>query len=127
MSTMSKDCSAPRDETPAAAFRTCFDETVAMISRASFWVPEHISPFAWIEHAPFAFWICDALRPRCFVELGTHNGHSYFAFCQASSRLGLGTTARSVDTCKSDEQAGFYDEGVFQSVAKRNNTPPSHP
>jgi hypothetical protein len=84
-------------------------------------VPDYICPSAWIEHAPFAFWICEALRPRRFVELGTHSGYSYFAFCQAIDRLRLGTTAYAVDTWKGDEHAGFYDESVFWSVATRNN------
>jgi hypothetical protein len=26
---------------------------------------------AWLEHAPFAFWIVDTLGPRSLVELGT--------------------------------------------------------
>jgi hypothetical protein len=109
-----------QDKPPAVGPRTSLSDAVAMISPASFWVPEYICPSAWIEHAPFAFWLCDALRPRRFVELGTHHGYSYFAFCQAIGRLGLGTTAYAVDTWKGDEHAGFYDESVFQSVAKRN-------
>jgi hypothetical protein len=84
-------------------------------------VPDYFCPSAWIEHAPFAFWICEELRPRRFVELGTHCGYSYFAFCQAIDRLRLGTTAYAVDTWKGDEHAGFYDEGVFRSVAARNS------
>jgi hypothetical protein len=61
------------------------------------------------------------LRPRQLIELGTHYGYSYFAFCQAIDRLGLGTTAYAVDTWQGDEHAGFYDESVFQSVAARND------
>lgn len=95
-------------------------EVIAAISPVSFWLPDYICPSAWIEHAPFAFWICEALRPRRFVELGTHDGYSYFAFCQAIDRLRLGTTAFAVDTWKGDEDAGFYDESVFRSVAARN-------
>jgi hypothetical protein len=96
-------------------------DVVPAISAVSFWVPDYICPSAWIEHAPFAFWICEALQPRCFVELGTHFGYSYFAFCQAIDRLRLGTTAYAIDTWKGDEHAGFYDESVFQSVTTRNN------
>lgn len=90
------------------------------ISRASFWVPDYFCQSAWTEHAPFAFWLCDAVRPRRFVELGTHYGYSYFTICQAIDRLGLGTAAYAVDTWQGDEHAGFYDESVFQSVALRN-------
>ena len=126
----------PRDETPnidaqmkqepmqgryPVAGQTVVSDVVPAISPVSFWVPDYICPSAWIEHAPFAFWICEALRPRRFVELGTHFGYSYFAFCQAIDRLRLGTTAYAVDTWKGDEHAGFYDESVFRSVAARNN------
>jgi hypothetical protein len=90
------------------------------IAPSSFWVPEYLCPSAWIEHAPFAFWISAALQPRRFVELGTHHGYSYFAFCQAIERLGLGTTAYAVDTWQGDEHAGFYSEAVLRSVAARN-------
>lgn len=109
-----------RDEDSGARLRTFASDVGAVISPSSFWVPEYFSPSAWIEHAPFAFWICDALRPRRFVELGTHYGYSYFAFCQAIDRLGLGTTAYAVDTWQGDEHAGFYSEDVFRSVDARN-------
>jgi hypothetical protein len=91
------------------------------LSSASFWVPDYFCPSAWVEHAPFAFWICEAVRPRSFVELGIHYGYSYFVFCQAIDRLGLGTSAYAIDTWKGDEHAGLYDEAVFQSVVSRNN------
>lgn len=90
------------------------------VSPASFWVPEDLCASAWTQHAPFAFWLVDVLRPRSFVELGTHNGYSFFAICQAVERLGLGTTAYAVDTWRGDEHAGFYDETVFRSVTQRN-------
>jgi glycosyltransferase involved in cell wall biosynthesis len=90
------------------------------VSPASFWSPDYICQSAWIEHAPFAFWICDVLRPRCFVELGTHYGYSYFAFCQAIDRLALSTAAYAVDTWQGDEHAGFYDGNVFQTIEEEN-------
>jgi glycosyltransferase involved in cell wall biosynthesis len=86
------------------------------LSRASFWQPEHFVPSTWHEHAPFAFWLTDALRPRIFVELGTHYGFSYFAFCQAVQRLGLTTRCYAVDTWQGDDHAGFYGEEVFRGV-----------
>jgi hypothetical protein len=90
------------------------------LSPASVWSPEYSCQSAWIEHAPFAFWLCDVLRPRCLVELGTHYGYSYFAFCQAIDRLELGTAACAVDTWRGDEHAGFYDENVFEAVSEQN-------
>src|SRR5205823_8328118 len=93
----------------APGFRYC-------ISSASFWQPEHILPSAWYQHAPFAFWITEALRPEIFVELGTHHGFSYLVFCQAVQRVGTMTKCYAVDTWKGDTHAGFYDEDVFAKL-----------
>src|SRR5580704_14383656 len=93
----------------------------ASISPVSFWPPDYTPPHsAWLEHAPFAFWLIETLRPRFLVELGTHSGLSYFAFCQAVQRLQLDTRCYAVDTWKGDEHAGFYGEEVFQKVASHN-------
>jgi hypothetical protein len=72
-----------------------------------------VSPPSWLEHIPFAFWIVDALRPTCFVELGTQSGNSYAAFAQAVDTLGLPTACYSVDTWKGDPHTGAYDENIF--------------
>src|SRR5271169_7204359 len=88
------------------------------ISISSFWQPEYVTPLipGWLEHAPFAFWIVEALKPRIVVELGTHGGFSYFALCQAVQRLGIESHCFAVDTWLGDEHAGFYGEEVFESV-----------
>ena len=83
-----------------------------------FEAPELVSvSSAWNAHLPFAFWIVDALRPGVFVELGTHAGASYCAFCQAVRRLSLPTLCYAVDTWKGDEHAGLYGEEVYQTLA----------
>jgi hypothetical protein len=69
---------------------------------------------------PFAHWIIEKITPKVFVELGTHTGASYFAFCQSIASNKTGTKAFAVDTWQGDEHAGFYDETVFQSVAEAN-------
>jgi|SRR5579871_4199658 len=86
------------------------------LSPASFWFPEHLCESAWIEHAPFAYWLIDAHRPSLLVELGTHWGYSFFAFCQAVQNLELPTRCVAVDTWRGDDQAGHYGEEVFESV-----------
>jgi hypothetical protein len=65
---------------------------------------------AWYGHVPFAYCIMAMTRPRCLVELGTHNGVSYAAFCDAASRIGVETRCFAVDTWQGDEHAGYYGE-----------------
>jgi hypothetical protein len=79
------------------------------LSPASFWFPEALVESAWHGHAPFAFWLMETLKPRQFVELGTHHGFSYLAFCQAAQRCGLAAKGYAVDTWRGDEHAGFYE------------------
>jgi O-antigen biosynthesis protein len=87
------------------------------LSASSFWIPDRIEvTSAWIEHAPFAFWLIDVLRPRRLVELGTHYGYSYLAFCQAVHRCGLATSCFAIDTWKGDEHSGFYGEEVYDRL-----------
>jgi len=94
--------------------------TLRCMSPASFWTPRHVPRSAWLEHAPFAFWLVQALRPRCFVELGTEWGFSYLAVCQAVQQLGLPTRCFAVDTWKGDDGTGTYGEEVFAQLSDIN-------
>ena len=93
----------------------------SFVSRASYWLPDVILESAWLQHAPFAFWLISALRPRTVVELGVHRGFSYFAFCQAAQRLRLDTRCFAVDHWAGDAHAGFYGEDVYQDVRRHND------
>jgi len=73
---------------------------------------------AWYGHVPFAHWIVGALKPRTLVELGTHNGVSYSAFCEAVVCNGLDTRCFAVDTWHGDEQAGYYGEEVYRDLRR---------
>ncbi len=77
-------------------------------------------PLSWAGHLPFAAWLARRVAPAIFVELGTHTGNSYFAFCQAVAQAGLPTRCYAVDTWQGDEQAGAYGEDVFQQVDAHN-------
>jgi len=90
------------------------------ISQASYWTPDLINDSAWVEHAPFGFWVVDALRPRTIVELGVHGGFSYSVFCQAVQRLHLGARCFAIDTWRGDEHAGYYGDEVYAAVSSRN-------
>jgi hypothetical protein len=89
----------------------------AWLGSASYWQPPHIVTSAWLEHAPFAFWLMDELRPRSVVELGTHWGFSFFVFAEAVRRLGIDADLYALDSWEGDDQAGFYGEEVHDSVS----------
>ena len=71
---------------------------------------------AWHGHVPFAHWLVAACRPRVLVELGTHAGVSYAAFCQAVQRCGLPTVCTAIDSWAGDDHAGAYSEDVYATL-----------
>jgi GT2 family glycosyltransferase len=71
---------------------------------------------SWHSHIPFAFFMVHLLRPRTFVELGTHKGDSYCAFCQEVDVLRLDTKCWAVDTWTGDMHSGFYGPEVLHEL-----------
>ena len=78
--------------------------------------PAYIAPSAWWEHVPLAHWLIETLRPKVVVELGTHYGVSFFAFCQAAKLFSPDSFIYAVDTWTGDEHAGEYEDSIYQQV-----------
>lgn len=79
-------------------------------------LPTYIAPSAWWEHVPIAHWIIKTLKPTTVVELGTHYGVSFFAFCQAAKYFSTGSFIYTVDTWEGDEHAGTYGNEIYDQV-----------
>jgi len=82
-----------------------------------FWEPDRLGVLsAWWGHVPFAHWLVAATRPGLVVELGTHTGVSFAAFCRAVTERGLPTRCVAIDTWQGDPHAGHYGETVLQEL-----------
>lgn len=71
---------------------------------------------SWHEHVPFALALMEMLRPKSLVELGTHKGDSYCAFCQAVQSLKLDCSCYAIDTWEGDEYSSFYGPEVLDEL-----------
>jgi hypothetical protein len=64
-----------------------------------------------------------ALRPRLVVELGTHQGDSYCALCQAVRESGLDCRCCAVDTWQGDRHAGTYETEDILTELRSHHDP----
>lgn len=86
------------------------------------WSPREISEvISWQGHIPFALALVRALKPECLVELGTHKGDSYLAFCEAVERYSPSTRCFAIDTWAGDQHAGFYDDEVLGQLRGKHD------
>lgn len=83
--------------------------------------PRIVAPYAWVGHIPFAYLAIDLLRPARLVELGTHSGNSYLAFCQAARALKLECRFFAVDDWRGDEHARHYGAQVYEALQARHD------
>ena len=78
------------------------------------------SKSAWNEHVPFAMLLVELAQPRVIVELGTHRGVSYGAWCQAVQATGAATQCYAVDTWAGDDHAGHYGNEIYEDLRQHH-------
>jgi hypothetical protein len=86
------------------------------LSPSMLMTPRKLPHSAWLGHIPFASWLLEVLRPQRIVELGTHNGASFLAFCQAVEAQQISARVFAVDTWQGDEHAGFYGDEIYAEL-----------
>ena len=111
----------------------CNHDTSSIISskllidaiNASFMKVKLLTLSTWSELIPTLFCIFSIARPRRFVELGAHNGMSFFAACQAAEALALDTQCIAIDNWIGDPHASFHSAEVFDQFNAniKNNFP----
>lgn len=72
-------------------------------------------PSAWAQHGPVMLALMELLRPRRYVELGSHHGYSFFAACQGAVAAGAGTECVAIDSWQGDEHASHYGNEVYET------------
>lgn len=100
--------------------RTPFELTSLFAPESLLWrMPERLTDItSWHAHIPLAFFLIQHLKPQRFVELGTHKGDSYCAFCQAVDQLALDTECFAVDSWEGDQHAGIYGDAIYQELTQ---------
>ncbi|MBI4921069.1 MAG: class I SAM-dependent methyltransferase [Devosia nanyangense] len=88
-------------------------------TRAAFAPVETTVSSAWTGHVPTLFFLMRLLSPRRYVELGTQNGMSFFAACQAAAGAEPLCECVAVDSWEGDIQAGMFGEKVFADFEDR--------
>ncbi len=76
----------------------------------------------WHGHRWFAYDLLRWRAPQTLVELGTHYGPSFFAFCQAVKDGALPTRLHAIDSWAGDPHAGLYGpevKTVFDGIREK--------
>jgi hypothetical protein len=74
----------------------------------------------WIGHEKIANFLIKTIKPETIVELGVHNGFSYFTFCQTVHDQKINTKCFGIDHWKGDYHTGLYEEKVYENVLEEN-------
>ena len=80
-----------------------------------------VFPPPWVGHIPFAAWLVAQQRPGLLVELGTHSGNSYCAFCQSMVENKVDAKAIAVDTWQGDEHSFRYGEEILANLSEHHD------
>ncbi|MEI8375175.1 MAG: class I SAM-dependent methyltransferase [Planctomycetota bacterium] len=80
---------------------------------------EYLPVSAWTTHVPFMHCLVRYMRPRRFVELGSHYGTSFFAACRTVLELPGHTECIAIDSWRGDEHSSHYPEEVFEQFKRR--------
>ena len=72
----------------------------------------------WYGLRRFGFDLVSFLEPTILVELGTHKGTSFLAFCNSVKKNKLKTKIFAVDTWQGDSQTGYYSQDVLTNLKK---------
>lgn len=67
-----------------------------LASKALFWRVKHLEESRFLCHVPFLFWLLEAQRPTCAVQLGLHDTVAYLALCQALDMMGVDSNCYGV-------------------------------
>lgn len=89
-------------------------------SKVNCFMPVVFGLSAWYQHIPFAYWLIEKVKPKSYLEMGVHNGISYFAVCESIKQMGLSTKCVALDHWVGDSQAGFFSADVFENFVKNN-------
>ena len=90
------------------------DQFIRKFVEPAMWRVLDFPKTAWWGHLQFMFSAVDLVRPRRFVELGSHHGTSFFAANQAASRIGIDMESFAVDSWEGEEHTGVYDQSVYE-------------
>jgi hypothetical protein len=89
------------------------------LSKYSFERPLYLPESAWHKHCPFAFWLLWKLKPHTIVELGVHNGFSFFVFCEYAQKNKDKIMCYAIDHWIGDEHAGFFDDSIYNTFIEQ--------
>ena len=93
-------------------------DVLSTLFRPGYKAIEDLVPSDWSGHIPFMFALTDLLKPRRFVELGTVQGASFFAYAQAVREARVASQAIAVSPWagppdKAQDYARAFEDFTF--------------